>query len=195
SHSAGPPAGPQANYTRAAGRPAGSPSGRAALRDYRSRQSFVVPHSARSHAGRTRVHRGGQYNSAEGRDGKPDLRSPLLARAKSRGQAHCCGPAERFRSRGRGGWRKERWLGARPAAAALSPLCTTALGQHEPAGAHGERAARDCSGRAGPAAIDPDQPITNVRTVSELMNGSRADPRFMMVLLSIFSAVALALAV
>src|SRR5262249_50283252 len=49
--------------------------------------------------------------------------------------------------------------------------------------------------RAQIAAIDPDQPITNVRTVSELMNGSRADPRFMMVLLSIFSAVALALAV
>jgi putative ABC transport system permease protein len=49
--------------------------------------------------------------------------------------------------------------------------------------------------RAQIAALDPDQPITNIQTVSELMNGSRADPRFMMILLAIFSAVAVALAV
>jgi len=49
--------------------------------------------------------------------------------------------------------------------------------------------------RAQISAIDPDQPITNIQTVSELMNSSRADPRFMMILLSIFSGVAVALAV
>jgi putative ABC transport system permease protein len=44
------------------------------------------------------------------------------------------------------------------------------------------------------SAIDPDQPITNMKTVEELMDGSRAQPRFMMFLMGMFSATALALA-
>ena len=45
------------------------------------------------------------------------------------------------------------------------------------------------------ASIDADQPVTAVRTVDELMDGSRAQPRFTMLLLGTFSAVALVLAV
>jgi len=45
------------------------------------------------------------------------------------------------------------------------------------------------------AAIDPDQPVTNIETVDELMDKSRAQPRFTMMLLSFFSSAALALAV
>lgn len=48
--------------------------------------------------------------------------------------------------------------------------------------------------RAQIAAIDPDQPVTAVQTVNELMDASRAQPRFVMMLLGIFSAVALVLA-
>ncbi|MGA8234209.1 MAG: ABC transporter permease [Candidatus Acidiferrales bacterium] len=44
------------------------------------------------------------------------------------------------------------------------------------------------------SAIDPDQPVTNIKTVEELMDGSRAQPRFMMFLMGMFSATALALA-
>jgi putative ABC transport system permease protein len=44
------------------------------------------------------------------------------------------------------------------------------------------------------SAIDPDQPVTNIQTVEDLMNGSRAQPRFMMILLGVFSATAIALA-
>lgn len=49
--------------------------------------------------------------------------------------------------------------------------------------------------RAQISAIDPDQPVTGIQTVEELMDTSRAQPRFTMLLLSIFSAAALALAV
>jgi putative ABC transport system permease protein len=49
--------------------------------------------------------------------------------------------------------------------------------------------------RAQIAAVDPDQPVTNVQTVDELMDGSRSQPRFTMLLLGVFSATALALAV
>jgi putative ABC transport system permease protein len=49
--------------------------------------------------------------------------------------------------------------------------------------------------RAQIAVVDPDQPVTAVQTVDELMDGSRAQPRFMMFLLGVFSAVALILAV
>jgi putative ABC transport system permease protein len=42
--------------------------------------------------------------------------------------------------------------------------------------------------------LDPDQPITNIQTAEEIMFGSRAQPRFMMFLLSMFSGTALALA-
>lgn len=49
--------------------------------------------------------------------------------------------------------------------------------------------------RAQLASIDPDQPITHVQTAEELMDSSRAQPRFMMLLLSIFSVTALVLAV
>jgi putative ABC transport system permease protein len=45
------------------------------------------------------------------------------------------------------------------------------------------------------AALDPDQPVTAIQTVEELMDVSRAQPRFMMLLLGIFSATALILAV
>ena len=43
--------------------------------------------------------------------------------------------------------------------------------------------------------IDPDQPVTRVQTVSNLMDASRAQPRFTMFLLIAFSGTALALAV
>ncbi|HET9743690.1 MAG TPA: ABC transporter permease [Terriglobales bacterium] len=49
--------------------------------------------------------------------------------------------------------------------------------------------------RAQLASIDPDQPITHVQTAEELMDSSRAQPRFMMMLLTIFSVTALVLAV
>ena len=45
------------------------------------------------------------------------------------------------------------------------------------------------------AAVDPDQPVDNVETVDELVDGSRAQPRFTMLLLGVFSVAALALAV
>jgi putative ABC transport system permease protein len=49
--------------------------------------------------------------------------------------------------------------------------------------------------RAQIAAIDSDQPVTNVQTVDELMDGSRAQPRFFMLLLGVFSAAALVLVI
>jgi putative ABC transport system permease protein len=49
--------------------------------------------------------------------------------------------------------------------------------------------------RAQIAAVDPDQPVTNIQTVEELMDSSRSQPRFTMLLLGAFSATALALAV
>jgi predicted permease len=45
------------------------------------------------------------------------------------------------------------------------------------------------------ASIDPDQPVTNIQTVDELVNNSRSQPRFMMMLLAAFSASALGLTV
>jgi putative ABC transport system permease protein len=44
------------------------------------------------------------------------------------------------------------------------------------------------------SAIDADQPVTSIQTVNELMEGSLAQPRFMMLLLGVFSAMALVLA-
>ncbi|HEV2279847.1 MAG TPA: ABC transporter permease [Acidobacteriaceae bacterium] len=44
------------------------------------------------------------------------------------------------------------------------------------------------------AAVDPDQPVTAVQTVNDLMDTGRAQPRFLMLLLAAFSATALALA-
>jgi putative ABC transport system permease protein len=49
--------------------------------------------------------------------------------------------------------------------------------------------------RAQIAAIDADQPVTNIQTVNELMDGSRAQPRFILLLLGVFSAAALVLAI
>jgi len=49
--------------------------------------------------------------------------------------------------------------------------------------------------RAQIAAVDADQPITNVQTVDDLMDSSRSQPRFTMLLLAVFSATALLLAV
>ncbi|HEY5028939.1 MAG TPA: ABC transporter permease [Candidatus Angelobacter sp.] len=49
--------------------------------------------------------------------------------------------------------------------------------------------------RAQVAAIDADQPVTNIQTVDEIMDGSRAQPRFILLLLSVFSAAALVLAI
>jgi putative ABC transport system permease protein len=48
--------------------------------------------------------------------------------------------------------------------------------------------------RAQIAAVDPEQPLSNIQTVEELMDASRAQPRFTMLLIGIFSATALALA-
>ena len=45
------------------------------------------------------------------------------------------------------------------------------------------------------SSVDPDQPVTSIQTVDELMDTSRAQPRFTMVLLSVFSATALGLAI
>ncbi|HWZ44410.1 MAG TPA: ABC transporter permease [Candidatus Saccharimonadales bacterium] len=49
--------------------------------------------------------------------------------------------------------------------------------------------------RAQVAAIDPDQPVTRVQTLNELMDGSRTQPRLTMLLVGIFSAAALVLVV
>jgi putative ABC transport system permease protein len=49
--------------------------------------------------------------------------------------------------------------------------------------------------RAQIAALDPDQPVTAVQTVDELMDTSRAQPRFTTLLIGLFSAAALILAV
>jgi putative ABC transport system permease protein len=43
--------------------------------------------------------------------------------------------------------------------------------------------------------VDADQPVTSIQTVDELMDSSRAQPRFTMLLLAVFSLAALALAV
>jgi putative ABC transport system permease protein len=48
--------------------------------------------------------------------------------------------------------------------------------------------------RAQIAAVDPDQPVTAVQTVDDLMDGSRAQPRFLMMLLAVFSVTSLGLA-
>jgi putative ABC transport system permease protein len=48
--------------------------------------------------------------------------------------------------------------------------------------------------RAQIAALDPDQPVTGIQTIDDLMDGSRAQPRFTMLLLSAFAALALLLA-
>jgi putative ABC transport system permease protein len=44
------------------------------------------------------------------------------------------------------------------------------------------------------SAVDPDQPVTAIQSVDDLMNTGRAQPRFTMVLLAVFSITALALA-
>ena len=49
--------------------------------------------------------------------------------------------------------------------------------------------------RAQISAVDPDQPITSVQSVDDLMDSSRTQPRFLMMLLTAFSITALALAV
>lgn len=49
--------------------------------------------------------------------------------------------------------------------------------------------------RAQISAVDPDQPVTNIQTVDELMDASRAQPRLTMLLLAAFSGTALVLAV
>jgi len=48
--------------------------------------------------------------------------------------------------------------------------------------------------RAQIAAIDPDQPVTAIQSVDDLMDAGRAQPRFTMVLLAVFAITALALA-
>jgi putative ABC transport system permease protein len=49
--------------------------------------------------------------------------------------------------------------------------------------------------RAQIAMVDPDQPVTKIQNVEQLMDNSRSQPRFTMLLLGVFSATALALAV
>ena len=44
------------------------------------------------------------------------------------------------------------------------------------------------------AAIDPEQPVTKVETVEELMTDARTEPRFLLMLVGVFSATALLLA-
>jgi putative ABC transport system permease protein len=44
------------------------------------------------------------------------------------------------------------------------------------------------------AAVDPDQPVTAIQTLNDLMDTGRAQPRFLTLLLAAFSATALALA-
>ena len=44
------------------------------------------------------------------------------------------------------------------------------------------------------AAVDPDQPVTGIQAVDDLMDTDRAQPRFTMLLLAVFSMTALALA-
>jgi putative ABC transport system permease protein len=48
--------------------------------------------------------------------------------------------------------------------------------------------------RAQVSALDPDQPVTRIQTAGELMDSSRAQPRFTMLLLGVFSAVSVVLA-
>jgi len=48
--------------------------------------------------------------------------------------------------------------------------------------------------RAQIAAVDPDQPVSAIQSVDDLMDVGRAQPRFTMVLLAVFSITALALA-
>lgn len=45
------------------------------------------------------------------------------------------------------------------------------------------------------SAVDPDQPVNNIETVDELVDGSRAQARFTMMLLGVFSVAALVLAI
>jgi putative ABC transport system permease protein len=45
------------------------------------------------------------------------------------------------------------------------------------------------------SAVDPDQPVTGIQTVDDLMAADRAQPRFTMLLFGVFSVTALALAV
>jgi putative ABC transport system permease protein len=49
--------------------------------------------------------------------------------------------------------------------------------------------------RAQIAMVDPDQPVTKIQNVEEIMDSSRSQPRFTLLLLGVFSATALALAV
>jgi putative ABC transport system permease protein len=49
--------------------------------------------------------------------------------------------------------------------------------------------------RAQIAAVDPEQPVAAIQTVDELVDSSLAQPRFVMLLLGIFSATALVLSV
>lgn len=49
--------------------------------------------------------------------------------------------------------------------------------------------------RAQISALDADQPVTDIQTVEKLVNGSRAQPRFTMLLLGIFSLTAMGLAI
>jgi predicted permease len=49
--------------------------------------------------------------------------------------------------------------------------------------------------RAQIAMVDPDQPVTHLQTVEEIMDSSHSQPRFTMLLLGVFSLTALALAV
>jgi putative ABC transport system permease protein len=49
--------------------------------------------------------------------------------------------------------------------------------------------------RAQISALDPDQPVTGIETVDEIMDNSRSQPRFITLLLSIFSGTAMALSV
>ncbi len=62
------------------------------------------------------------------------------------------------------------------------------------------RTARDPSSLAGAVrsevqALDPDQPVSHIQTMEQIVNGSIAQPRFRAVLLGVFAGIALLLAV
>jgi len=98
--------------------------------------------------------------------------------------------------------------GSRPAERADSPRAATRLGVSpggaaSPAIAVPDRIGRRGSGRLGlipairrqVALVDEDQPLTNVQTMEEVVGSASAQPRFTMLLLAVFSATALILAI
>ena len=157
----------------------------------------VVPDHARSAAGRAGIYRCRQSRGAEGADRESDAGAPLLAEREPDRQAHCGGPpAAPSEVVGVAADVKNRGLALDPQPQIYFPfpqipwgnmnlLVRTATDPH----------AMVSAVRAQISALDSDQPVTNIQTVDELMDGSRAQPRFILLLLGVFSAAALVLAI